>query len=245
MKRFQTKLCPHLDLQLPSGSCSCQMRQEKVGFTSCSCQRVTPAPKSTFSEDLSLLMGDTPYENHLKIRPELFESSWPGSCWICVFKDYSWAGYRFMGTFSQCRHSVMFIESSVLYRLSVLSCVYLCTRLLSAAPWAYFDIVLCHWQCGVLCLLCSQLVLPGQQKWKAACVNSWQGKLCGTGPARWVFSSPERCAPSNAAFTFLSSVPSCSFFREKKLLTGTYGLIASDRGVVAFFSCQDGFLHVL
>lgn len=89
MKRFQTKLCPHLDLQLPSGSCSCQMRQEKVGFTSCSCHRVTPAPKSTFSEDLSLLMGDTPYENHLKIRPELFESSWPGSCWICVFKDYS------------------------------------------------------------------------------------------------------------------------------------------------------------
>lgn len=48
-----------------------------------------------------------------------------------------------MGIFSQCRYSV-FIETGALYRLSVLSCVYFCTRLLSVAPWTYFDIVLCH-----------------------------------------------------------------------------------------------------
>lgn len=84
MKQLQTKFCHYLQLPPAPGCCSCQMRQEKVGFTSCSCQWVTPAPKSTFSEDLGLLMGDTPYENHLKIRPDLFESSWSGSYWICV-----------------------------------------------------------------------------------------------------------------------------------------------------------------
>jgi len=45
------------------GFCSCQIRQEKVGFKNCTCWWIMPAPKSAFSEDLHLLR-EGPFENN-------------------------------------------------------------------------------------------------------------------------------------------------------------------------------------